>query len=112
VSKVVFITSDRIGAANDELGRALMRNFMYSLARAEAKPSLVFLANDGVRLACEGSDSIDDLFLLVEDAVPVFSCGTCLDYLKLAGRLKVGGVGKMPELVAAMTTADGVVTIG
>jgi selenium metabolism protein YedF len=112
VSRVVFITSDRIGATNEELGRALMRNFLYSLARAEKKPSMVFLANDGVRLACEGSDSIDDLFLLVEDDVPVFSCGTCLDYLKLADRLRAGGVGKMPDLVAAMASAGDVVTIG
>jgi len=111
VSKVVFIESDRIGSANEELGRALMRNFLYSLARAEARPSMVFLANEGVRLACEGSDSIDDLFLLVEDGVPVYACGTCLDYLKLADRLKVGGVGKMPDLVEAMTTSDSVVTI-
>lgn len=112
MSKVVFIESDRMGSANEELARALMRNFLYSLARAEAKPSMVFLANEGVRLACDGSGSIDDLFLLVEDGVPVYACGTCLDYLKLVDRLKVGGVGKMPDLVEAMTTAEDVITVG
>jgi len=111
VSKLVFIESDRVGISNEELGRALMRNFIYSLARTEVRPAMVFLVNDGVRLACEGSESIDDLFLLVEDGVPVYSCGTCLDYLKLADRLRVGGVGKMPDLVAGMMSAADVITV-
>jgi selenium metabolism protein YedF len=111
VSKVFVITTDRMGAANEELGHILMKNFLYSLARSDVKPRLVFLANDGVRLACADSESLDDLALLVEDGVPVLSCGTCLEYLALAETLKVGGFGKMPDLVAEMLDAEDVVTI-
>lgn len=111
MGKVFFLKSDRMGRNNAELGRMLMRNFIYSLARAEKRPAMVFLVNEGVRLACEGSPVLDDLFLLVEGGVPVYSCGTCLDFLKLADKLKVGGVGKMPELVGAMTESDDVVTV-
>jgi selenium metabolism protein YedF len=109
--KVFLITSDRIGAANPELGALLMRNFLYSLARAETKPDVVFLANDGVRLACEGSESLGDLDLLAVSGVNVLACGTCLDYLKLMDALKVGAVGKMPELVGWMADAEDVVTV-
>jgi selenium metabolism protein YedF len=111
VGKVVFIESDRMGSQSEELGRILMRNFLYSLARAAAKPRLVFFVNDGVRLACEGSESLDDLFLLVEDGVPVYACGTCLDYLGLKDRLAVGAVGAMPDLVTQMLDSGDVVTV-
>jgi selenium metabolism protein YedF len=112
MGKVVVISSDGVGSGSDELGRVLMRNFLYSLARAAAAPSLVFMVNSGVKLACEGSESLDDLFLMVENGVPVYSCGTCLDYLQLTGQLKAGGVGKMPDLVAQMMDAEDVVTVG
>lgn len=111
MGKVVFVESDRMGAANEELGHILMRNFLYSLARAAVKPRMVFLVNDGVKLACDGSESIDDLFLMVEDGVPVYACGTCLDYLGLKEQLKVGAVGTMADFVAQMLDAEDVVTV-
>ncbi len=111
MGKVVFIKSDRMGRENEELGRVLMRNFLYSLARAGVKPRVVFLVNNGVRLACEGSESLDDLSLLIEDGVPVYACGTCLDYLQLKDRLKVGAVGAMADLVTQMMDAEDVITV-
>jgi selenium metabolism protein YedF len=113
VDKVVVITSDRMGSDNEGLGRLLMKNFLYSLARNTDRPSLVFFANDGVRLTCDGSESIDDLRLLVEDGVAVQSCGTCLDFLHLKQSLAVGALGKMHDLVSAMLAHHAeVVTIG
>jgi selenium metabolism protein YedF len=111
MGKVVLIESDRMGPGNEELGRVLMKNFLYSLARAAVKPAMVFFVNDGVRLACDGSDSLDDLFLLVEEGVPVLACGTCLDYLQLADALRVGAVGRMPDLVVHMMDAEDVLTV-
>lgn len=112
MGKVLLITSDRIGAGNADLGALLMRNLLYSVARAGTKPSLVFLMNEGVRMACEGSDSLDDLTLLAEDGVPVQACGTCLDYLELTDALAVGEVGRMPDLVARMLDPEDLVTLG
>lgn len=111
MGKVLFIKSDRMGRDNEELARTLMRNFLYAVARAAAKPAMVLLVNSAVKLACEGSDSIDDLFLLVESGVPVYACGTCLDYLQLADQLKVGSVGRMPDFVAQMLDAEDVITV-
>lgn len=111
MGKVIFMKSDRMGRANEDLGRVLLKNFLYSLARAEKKPDAIYMVNGGVKLACEGSQSIDDLFVLVEAGVEVYSCGTCLDYLGLKDSLRVGGVGRMDGLVAAMMDADDVVTL-
>ena len=111
MSKRVFITSDRIGHGDDELGRVLMKNFLYTLARNAGPPAAVMLMNGAVRLACEESASLDDLALLAEKGVPVKACGTCLDFLGLKDRLVVGDVGTMPDSVAALI-ADDVLTIG
>lgn len=110
MGKRVFIVTDRIGRDNAELGRILMKNFLYSLARNEIRPDAVVLMNEGVRLACEGSESLDDLRLLVEAGVPVSACGTCLDFLGLSERQVVGTVGAMPASVAGLV-ADEVLTI-
>jgi selenium metabolism protein YedF len=106
VSKRIFVVSDRIGGANPELGALLMKNFIYSIARAEPLPKAVHLMNDGVRLACEGSTSLDDLSLLAEKGVAIRACGTCLDYLGLAEQLAVGEIGAMPDAAAALLADD------
>jgi len=111
MSKRVFITSDHVGHGSDELGGVLMKSFLYTLARNAEAPLAVMLMNGGVRLACEGSASLDDLALLAEKGVPIKACGTCLDYLGLKDRLAVGEVGTMPDSVAALI-ADDVLTIG
>ena len=111
MAKRVFITTDKIGRDNAELGAVLMKNFLYSLARNVEAPKAVMLMNEGVRLACDGSSSLDDLRILVENGVPVKSCGTCLDFLGLKDALAVGDVGVMPDSVKALI-ADDVLTIG
>lgn len=110
--KVVFVNSDRIGDGDETLGRKLMGNFLYSLARAEVKPGAVLLMNEGVRLACAGSAVLDDLGLLAEAGVAVKACGTCLDYYGLRDSLAVGEVGAMPGTVATFMAADDVVSVG
>ena len=111
MAKRVFITTDKIGRDNAELGTVLMKNFLYSLARNEELPKAVMLMNEGVRLACNGSSSLDDLRILAENGVPVKACGTCLDFLGLKDELAVGEVGVMPDSVKALI-ADDVLTIG
>jgi len=106
----VFIVTDKIGSGSDELGAILMKNFIYSLARNPEAPKAVMLMNGGVRLACTGSASIDDLRILAENGVPVKVCGTCLDFLGLKDDLVVGEVGTMPASVEALV-GDDVLTI-
>ena len=110
MAKRVFIVTDKIGRGNDELGAVLMKNFLYSLARNVEAPKAVMFMNEGVRLACNGSASLDDLKLLAENGVAVKACGTCLDFLGLKDELAVGEVGAMPASVEALI-ADDVLTI-
>jgi selenium metabolism protein YedF len=109
--KCFMITSDRIGRGDDELGRVLMKSFIYSLARAETRPMKVCFMNSGVSLVCEGSEVLDDLRLMEEAGVLVSACGTCLDYMHLKDKIAVGAVGTMPDSVATMTSSVQIVTI-
>ncbi|HEY5539899.1 MAG TPA: sulfurtransferase-like selenium metabolism protein YedF [Coriobacteriia bacterium] len=111
MAKRVFIVTDKIGRDNEELGGILMKNFLYSLARNVEKPKAVVFMNEGVRLVCNRSTSLDDLKLLEENGVVIKACGTCLDFLGLKDELAVGSAGTMSESVAALI-ADDVLTIG
>lgn len=112
MGKRVFVTSDKFGSGDEELGSLLMRNFIYSLARDENPPLSIAFANGGVRLTCEGSESLEDLGLLAEKGVVIRSCGTCLDFFGLTEKLAVGEVGTMPATVSAMLSDDAAVVIG
>lgn len=107
-----LIVSDRYGTGDEQLGRLLMRNFLYSLARDEVTVDAIMLANAGVKLCCRGSDSLEDLKLLAARGTSIKACGTCLDYLKLTDQLAVGEIGTMPGAVSAMLGDDKIVTIG
>jgi selenium metabolism protein YedF len=110
VGKTFWFTSDHIGI-RDELGRVLMRNFVYSLARTDDRPERLMFMNTGVLLTCEGSEVLDQVRLLADSGVVVKSCGTCLDYLRMTDKLAVGEIGDMNGSVAALAGASDVVTV-
>ncbi|PKQ15203.1 MAG: hypothetical protein CVT67_10740 [Actinobacteria bacterium HGW-Actinobacteria-7] len=112
MAKRLLVLSDHIGRDSDELGHILMQNFLYATARNSEPPLCVMLMNGAVRLACEGSSSLDDLRLLAEKGVDIKACGTCLDFLGLKDSLVVGVVGTMVDGVAALLGEGDVVTIG
>ena len=83
---------------HDELGRILMRNFVYSLARGEKMPAALLFMNGGVRLAVEDSAALSGLAKLVGLGVEILACGTCLDFYKIKDKLAVGRVSNMFEI--------------
>jgi selenium metabolism protein YedF len=111
MAKTFWFVSDTLGSGDDELGRILMRSFVYSLARAESRPERLLFMNGGVRLTCEGSEVLDDLRAMADAGTVVRSCGTCLDFLHLKEKLAVGEVGDMAGSVAALSGDPDVVTV-
>lgn len=111
MAKTFFIASDMLGEGDEALGRILMKNFLYSLARNDVAPKKLMFANRGVFLACQGSESLDDLRMLAQDGVAIASCGTCLDFYGLTEKLAVGVVGTMPAAVETLAGDAEVVTV-
>jgi selenium metabolism protein YedF len=111
MGKTFWFTSETVGRGDDELGRILMRNLIYTLARGEELPEAVMFMNGGVRLACAGSQVLDDLKLMEEQGVVVRVCGTCLDFLGLKEKLAVGEIGDMKASAARLAVGPAVVTV-
>lgn len=102
---VIVLASDRMGAGNDELGKVLMKGFIYALSQQDSLPGTILCYNGGATLTCEGSDSIDDLKSLEAQGVEIMTCGTCMNYYGLSEKLLVGSVTNMYDICQAMTTA-------
>ncbi|MEA5075147.1 MAG: hypothetical protein VB139_02205 [Coriobacteriia bacterium] len=112
MAKRILITNDTFGGADPELGAILMRSFLVSLSHEVQRPLAVMLVNEGVRLACIGSEALDELRRLSEAGVMVRACTTCLKHFDLLDRLEVGEASNMPSLVSAVCGPDEIVTIG
>ena len=108
-SVVVQVCSDAMGVGDDELGRKLLKGFIYSLTQLDELPTTLLFYNGGAHLTCEGSPVLDDLRDLADAGVEVLSCGTCLDYYGLTDKLVVGGVTNLYVIAQKLTCASVVV---
>lgn len=111
MGKIIFFNTDKIGNENPELGELLMKGFIYTIAELENKPGVLIFMNDGIRLTVEGSDSIGNLKKLENSGVDILVCGTCLEYLKLQDKLKVGSVSNMYDITEKLMNSKQVMTI-
>ncbi|MEW6243134.1 MAG: sulfurtransferase-like selenium metabolism protein YedF [Bacillota bacterium] len=107
----VFINADSIGRGSDELGRALMKAFLYSLTQIDACPERIIFMNSGVRLVVEGSPVLEVLSELKAKGVEIWACGTCLEYFDIKDRVAVGEISNMYSIVQAFMDSTRVITI-
>ena len=106
---VVAVTADHMGEGNEELGKVLIKGFLFAQTQLETLPDTILFYNGGAKLTCEGSDSIEDLKKLEAAGVQILTCGTCLNYYGLTEKLQVGGVTNMYVIAQTMAEADLVV---
>ena len=99
---VVVVASDRMGSGNDELGKVLIKGFIFAVTQLDELPKAMLFYNGGATLTAEGSDSLEDLKSLEAQGVEILTCGTCLDYYGLKEKLAVGSVTNMYSIVEAM----------
>lgn len=103
--KVVVISSSKMGEGNDELGKVLMKGFIYALSQQDELPATILFYNGGAVLTCEDSPALEDLKSMEAQGVEILTCGTCLNYYGLTEKLQVGGVSNMYAIVEKMTNA-------
>lgn len=106
---VVVLSSDKMGEGDEELGKVLIKGFIYAVTQLDKLPKAVLLYNGGVKLSAEGSDSIEDLKLLEEQGVEILNCGTCLNFYNLQDKLQVGKVTNMYSIVEELAAATNVI---
>jgi selenium metabolism protein YedF len=104
---VVMIGADHLGEGADELGKMLIKGFIFSLTQLDPKPEAVIFLNGGARLTSDGSNTIPDLKTLSEGGVKILTCGTCVNYYKLAEKLAVGEITDMMSIVNLLAASSG-----
>ena len=106
---LVAVDTDAMGRGDDELGRTLMKGFIYALSQLEELPKTLLFYNGGAKLTTEGSLSLEDLKSMEAQGVEILTCGTCLNYYGLTEKLAVGGVTNMYDIVEALAGADKII---
>ena len=106
---VVVLASDKMGEGAEELGKTLLKAFIFSLTQQDKLPKTILFYNGGAHLTCAGSPMLDDLKALEAEGVEILTCGTCLNFYGLTEQLAVGGVTNMYVIAEKMLTAGNVV---
>lgn len=106
---VIQVSSDAMGAGSDELGRNLMKAFIYAVTQQDDLPATMLFYNGGAHLTCEGSPALDELKALAEQGVEILTCGTCLNHYGIADKLAVGEVTNMYVICQKLEQASNIV---
>lgn len=106
---VIQVSSDAMGAGSDELGRNLMKAFIFAVTQQDELPATMLFYNGGAHLTCEGSPALDDLKALAEQGVEILTCGTCLNHYGIADKLAVGEVTNMYVICQKLEQASNIV---
>ena len=109
--QVLVVSADKMGRGDDELGHILIRSFFHTLGEVEPRPDQIILFNTGVRLACQGSEVLDDLCALEAGGIEILACGTCLGHFELKDKLAAGRVSNMYDIAEAILGAGKVVNL-
>lgn len=109
---VIIFNGKGMGDTNEQpLKDKLAKTFLTLTKQNPNLPRAICFYTEGVRLACEESPVLEELLALEAAGVHLILCQTCLDYLGLKDKVKVGIVGGMGDIMAAMWQADTVVTV-
>lgn len=103
--------SNILGKGSEELGKILLKGFIYTLTETKPYPTFLIFLNSGVELTTEGSQCIEDLKILEKNDVKILSCGTCLDYFNIKDKLLVGEISNMYDIVETMSQVSNTIML-
>ncbi len=108
---IVVLNADSMGRGDDGLGAKLMGSFLRTLASVEPKPDAIVFYNAAVKLLAPHSAHLEPLRQLEDAGVDLLACVTCLEFYALTGKLALGHVSNMREIVQRTMAAGKVVTL-
>lgn len=107
----IFVNKEIIGAGDDELGKSLMKMFIYTISEGDDLPKSILFMNGGVKVPTLNDQAIEHLKVLQDKGVELLVCGACLNFYGLEEKLEVGRVSNMYDITNAMKEASKVITI-
>ncbi len=106
---LAFITADTLGSGDDELGRILMKNFLFTLTELDSPPDALIFVNAGVKLTSQGSEALEALAKLANMGSDIASCGLCLEFYQLKDKLAAGRATNMLDIVETLQKAGRII---
>lgn len=110
-ASVVAIGQDCMGQGSEELGKILIKGFIYALAQLDTPPAALLFFNAGITLALDGANTVDDLRALAGRGTSILLCGTCIDYYQAREKIAVGEIVNMMDIVSWMHRGYPVITL-
>ena len=108
---VILVTNNGMGKADLSLQQTLIGKYFELLNQSSELPAVICFYTDGVKLVIDGSPVVDQLRGLEFKGVHLIVCSTCLNYFNLTGKVKIGIVGGMTDILEAQMRASKVITI-
>lgn len=109
--QVYLITTATLGQGSPDLGAALMKGLMVTLAGQQVAPAALIFLNTGVQLVVEGSSVLEQLQIMAGAGAEVLVCGVCLEYYKIKEKLAVGSIANMHDVQSRLTGPHKVITV-
>lgn len=106
---VVVIASDCMGDGDEELGKTLLKGFIYTLTEMEELPQRIIFYNAGAKVSAVGSESVEDLKELESRGVEIVTCGACLNYYGL--EVGAGSVTNMYSIIEKQMKAERIIRV-
>ena len=108
-AKAILITSELLGQGCEELGKIIIRAFLYALAENDVLPEQIFFLNSRIKLTVKRSPVLSILRELEEKGVEILVCGTCLDYYNLKEKLAVGKSTNMYDIAQVLMLKENII---
>lgn len=108
---VVAIGQNQMGHGSEELGKILIKGFIFSLSQLDVPPKAIVFFNSGVKLTLKDSNTLDDLKALEAKGCKIRVCGTCTNFFECKDDVAVGEIVNMYDIVDTMSGAQSVINI-
>ena len=110
---VLLITHEGMGYSKEsaQLPITLLGKYFDLLLAGSNLPNAICFYTDGIKMVIDTSPVLVQLKALEAKVVRLIVCSTCLEAFNLTGRVQVGIVGGMADIIEAQTKADKVITL-
>lgn len=111
VPTVIIFNGEGMGRTERDLRLTLAKKYLQLILEAKMIPNAICFYADGVKLVVEDSPVLDVLSGLEQEGVRLIVCSTCLDFLGLREKVKIGIIGGMTDIIEAQFKAEKVIVL-
>ena len=108
---VLVLNGSGMGSGSEELGKILLQACVNTLKEVTPLPSAILCYNAGVFVTAQGAPTVPAMVELVAQGVMLLVCGTCVDYFDLKGKIAVGTISNMYDILQQLSTANRIITL-